>query len=177
MRASKPCLWNQYGEGWRLSLLLSPDSVNDARRLIDELKDKDLDVDVKQHREKRSLTANAYAWKLMSKIGKAVTPPIPNEEVYEMMLRQYAPVQIVSVPKEVDLKEYVPHCEAWAESGDMTYWKVYKGSSEYDSKEMSVFIEGIKAEAEQLGIETLPPDELLRLYAQIDEVHGHSESR
>lgn len=166
MKVSKPCLFNSYGEGWRLSLLLSPDSLATARRLIDSSSDKELDCDIKPHREKRSLTANAYAWQLMSKIGKAITPPIPNEEVYEMMLRQYAPVQVVCVPKEVNLKEYVPHCEPWAESGEM-YWKVYKGSSEYDSHEMQVFIEGIKSEAEALGIETMTDKELEALYAQI----------
>lgn len=174
MKVRDPRLEYVYGEGRRLSFLV--EDVKDAERVCDEMQGV-LDLEIKKHREKRSLTANAYAWKLMSKIGKAVTPPIPNEEVYEMMLRQYAPVQIVFVPKEVDLKEYVPHCEEWAESADMVYWKVYKGSSEYDSKEMSVFIEGIKAEAEQLGIETLPPDELRRLYAQVDALHGNSESR
>jgi hypothetical protein len=35
-----------------------------------------------------------------------------------------------------------------------------KGSSEYDTKEMSRFIDGIVAEAKELGIETLPPAEL-----------------
>ena len=29
----------------------------------------------------------------------------------------------------------------------------------------------------ELGIETLPPDELRMLYAQVDALHGNSESR
>lgn len=170
MKASKPLLFNSYGEGWRLSVLLSPESVKDARRLCDTAKDKVLDAEIKPHREKRSLTANAYAWKLMSKIGKAVTPPIPNEEVYEIMLRRYAPVTIVSVLNGVNLAEYVPHAEKHSEMGDMTEWRVYKGSSEYDSKEMSVFIDGIKSEAEALGIEVMTPAELEVLYeAQVNK--------
>lgn len=160
MKVSKPCLFNSYGEGWRLSLLLSPDSLKDARRLVDELKDKDLDCDIKQHRERRSLTANAYAWQLMSQIGKAVNPPIPNDEVYEIMLRRYAPVTIVSVLKGVNLADYIDHAELHSEGAEMAEWRVYKGSSQYDSKEMSVFISGVKSEAESLGIETLTPTEL-----------------
>lgn len=46
---------------------------------------------------------------------------------------------------------------------DFTHYKVYKGSSEYDSKEMSILIDGIISEAEELGIETLPPHEIQRL--------------
>lgn len=169
MLGSKPCLFNSYGEGWRLSILISEDSVKDASRLCDNARDKPLDVEVKPHREKRSLTANAYAWQLMGKIGKAVTPPIPNEEVYEMMLRRYAPVTLVRVLKGVDLTLYGVHAELSADLGDMVEWRVYKGSSEYDSKEMSVFIEGVKSEAEALGIETLTPDELRRLYEVSNE--------
>ena len=167
MRVSKPSLWNQYGEGWRLSVLVSPTSLKEAQKLVDECQDKDLDCEIKVHREKRSLTANAYAWQLMSKIGKAVSPPIPNDEVYEIMLRRYAPVTVVSVLKGVNLADYGVHAEMYSEGAETAEWRVYKGSSEYDSKEMSVFISGIKAEAEALGIETLTPAELEALYAQI----------
>lgn len=174
MKASKPCLMMSYGEGWRLSILITDDSVKAARNLCDTAKDKLLDVEIKQHREKRSLTANAYAWQLMSKIGKAISPPLPNDEVYELMLRRYAPVTAVSVIDGVNLADYVPHAELFSK-GDMNVWRVYKGSSEMDSKEMSVFIEGIKSEAEALGIETLSPDELEKLYEQINNVHGNTK--
>lgn len=167
MRVSKPCLMHQYGEGWRLSVLVQPDSLTAARKLVDDLKDKDLDCEIKVHREKRSLTANAYAWQLMSKIGKAVSPPIPNDEVYEIMLRRYAPVTVVSVLKGVNLADYIDHAEMYSEGAETAEWRVYKGSSEYDSKEMSVFIDGVKSEAEALGIEVLTPAELEALYAQI----------
>lgn len=160
MRVSKPCLMHQYGEGFRLSVLIAKDSVPAARKLVDELKDKDLDCEIKVHREKRSLTANAYAWQLMSQIGKAINPPIPNDEVYEIMLRRYAPVTVVSTIQGIDFTKFASHAELFADDGNWLHWKVYKGSSEMDSKEMSVFINGIKSEAEELGIETLTPAEL-----------------
>ena len=40
---------------------------------------------------------------------------------------------------------------------------VLRGSSEYDSKEMSRLIEGLVETAKEQGIETLTPDELRKL--------------
>ena len=37
---------------------------------------------------------------------------------------------------------------------------MYYGSSVFDSKEMSRFIDNLIAEAKALGIETMPPDKL-----------------
>lgn len=49
------------------------------------------------------------------------------------------------------------------------FFKVYKGSSEYDSKEMAILIDGIVQEAKALDIETRTPaeiDEMIRLMEQ-----------
>ena len=40
---------------------------------------------------------------------------------------------------------------------------IYKGSSEFDSKEMSIFIDGIIEHCEEQGIPTLTKDEIERL--------------
>lgn len=40
-----------------------------------------------------------------------------------------------------------------------------KGTSEYDTKEMSVFIDGVVSEAKELGIQTETPEEIERLKA------------
>ena len=42
----------------------------------------------------------------------------------------------------------------------------YYGSSTYDTKEMSVLIDGVVSECQELGIETLPPAELQRIKEQ-----------
>lgn len=51
----------------------------------------------------------------------------------------------------------------------------YFGSSTYDSKEMATLIDGVVREAKELGIETLPPDELLRMKQEWDI--GNSNSK
>ena len=41
--------------------------------------------------------------------------------------------------------------------------QIYFGSSTFDTKEMSVFIDGLVETCKELGLETLPPDELERM--------------
>ena len=44
-------------------------------------------------------------------------------------------------------------------------YMMLKGSSEYDTKEMSHLIDGLVSECKEMGIETLPPEELERMMA------------
>ena len=53
------------------------------------------------------------------------------------------------------------------EGNDGKMYRTYillKGSSQYDTAEMSRLISGLVDECQQCGIETLPPDELNRLF-------------
>lgn len=61
---------------------------------IDKLMDKDLDISVSSHREKRSLSANAYYWVLVSKLSDATHQS--NAEVHNLLLRRYG------VPETID---------------------------------------------------------------------------
>ena len=40
-----------------------------------------------------------------------------------------------------------------------------RGSSSYDTKEMARLIDGLVSECKEVGIETLPPDEVERMMA------------
>lgn len=44
--------------------------------------------------------------------------------------------------------------------GKLTVYKIYRGSHTYDTKEMSVLIDGTVADAKELGIDTITPAEL-----------------
>ena len=121
--------------------------------------------EVKEHKEKRSLNANAYAWKLITEIGNVTR--LSKEEVYLDMLKHYGQSEIVSVLSNIDVSGYFKYYEAIGKAKlqgkDFTHYKIYKGSSEYNTYEMSVLIDGIVHEAEQLDIQTLTPAELSRL--------------
>ena len=127
--------------------------------------DRDKEFEVKEHKKKRSLNANAYAWKLITEIGNATR--LSKEEVYLDMLKHYGQSEIVSVLSNIDVSGYFKYYEAIGtaklQGKDFTHYKIYKGSSEYNTYEMSVLIDGIVHEAEQLDIQTLTPAELSRL--------------
>ena len=124
-----------------------------------------LDIEIKEYREKRSLNANGYAWKLITEIANVIGKS--KEEVYLDMLRHYGQSELVSVLSDIDVTGYFKYYEVAGTSvlngKEFTHYKVYKGSSEYNTKEMSILIDGIVQEAKQLDIETLTPDEISRI--------------
>ena len=140
----------------------------DITASIDKIRDKLLNLTAKIHREKRSLDANAYAWVLMKKIAEAIHTD--KWTVYLMMLERYSPVftHIIVRPEAVErvkgewrtVKVLGP-IQVNGSSGIQL--QCYFGSSTFDSKEMSSFIDGIVSECKEMGIETLPPDEIERM--------------
>jgi hypothetical protein len=133
--------------------------------MVDELHDTLLSVKVDKFREKRSLNANNYAWKLITEIGNSTRQS--KEEVYLLMLKRYGQSDMLSVVAEVPVQHYFKHYE---EAGESTlngklfkHYRVYKGSSEFDTKEMSIFIDGIVSEAKDLGIQTETPDQIAKM--------------
>lgn len=132
------------------------------------LKGEALDLELKKHREKRSLDANAYAWKLIEEIARALESS--KDEVYEELLQKYGkfllnedgiPVTL-TVSKSVDMNRVEGHYKLYKESPDGRFkaYFIIRGSSDYNTKEMSDFIKGVVSDAQELNIETLTPHEL-----------------
>ena len=128
-------------------------------------RDKEYQVEIKEYKQKRSLNANAYAWVLINKIANVMR--LSKEEVYLNMLKHYGQSQIISIVSEVNITGYFKYYEVIGTSilnnKEFNHIRVFKGSSEYDTKEMSIFIDGIVQEAKQLDIETLTPNQLAEL--------------
>ena len=128
-------------------------------------RDKEYQVEIKEYKQKRSLNANAYAWVLINKIANVMR--LSKEEVYLNMLKHYGQSQVVSIVSEVNITGYFKYYEVIGTSilnnKEFNHIRVFKGSSEYDTKEMSIFIDGIVQEAKQLDIETLTPNQLEEL--------------
>lgn len=127
-----------------------------------------LNIKATKYRAKRSLDANAYAWVLITKIAEVIKSS--KEEVYESLLQKYGALYqdsegyvTVTVPKRADLSPFNLHLKKIKDSEDFSAYLVIKGSSQYDTKEMSTFIDGIVSECKELGIETLTVDELERI--------------
>lgn len=137
----------------------------DGRAVYDALHGKALSVTVKEYKEHRSRNANALCWALCTQIADVLRTS--KEAVYLDMLKAYGQSEIVSVVSDIDLTGYVKYCEVAGTSElngkPFTHYKVYKGSSEYDTREMSIFLDGIVQEAKDMGIPVLTESELALL--------------
>ena len=141
------------------------DDKQSALVAAEALLGKRLTIKVDKYKEKRSLNANAYAWQLIGRIGDATRAS--KEEVYLKMLKDYGQSDLVSVLAHIPVEHYFKYYE---EAGKSTlngklfkHYRVYKGSSEFDTREMSIFIDGIVSEAKNLGIETMTPNESAKM--------------
>ncbi len=123
------------------------------------------DVKINKHREKRSLNANNYLWELCTQIGDILRKS--KEEVYLDMLVDYGQSIMVSVLSDIKLNGFYKYYKEAGKSilngKEFTHYKIYKGSSEYNTKEMSILLDGIVQEARQLGIRTKENEELEKM--------------
>lgn len=163
-----------------LTVTLESDMTDPAGILGLSQADK-LDVEIKKHREKRSLDANAYYWLLCSRLAEALHVSKPYMHNY--LMRRYGQIELIGgqavyiiIPDTDEAREKVDeeqlyHLKPTAqvkEGKDGVMYRTYmmlKGSSAYDTKEMSDLIEGLIGECKQMGIETLQPEELERMMA------------
>ena len=142
----------------------------DATAFIDEMKDgKVYEADLKEHRKKRSLDANSYAWVLMGKLANKVG--LSKEEVYREFVKdvgnnyEIIPIRNDAVVGWISAWQgrgtgWV--CDILGESKLDGYTNVicYYGSSTYDSMQMSRLIDLIVYECKLQGIDTMTPAEL-----------------
>ena len=137
--------------------------IGNSKELIQWLFDQDKNklFEIKEHKEKRSLNANAYLWCLIGKIADAVRTS--KEDVYKKMLFEYGQHRTIGVDTSVDVSRFFQYSEMIKREEGYTVYLVAVGSSEYNTEEMSILIDGVISEAKELGIETLPPWEIERM--------------
>lgn len=127
-------------------------------------KEHELEISVKRWREKRSLDANAYLWVLIGKIADALRES--KEDIYFDALKCYGQGGAVSVEERFaeDFKRSYKYHEELGRSDlngkTFVHFRFWVGSSEYNTEEMSILIDGVVKEAKNLGIETMPTEEL-----------------
>lgn len=143
-----------------------------AASYIDSLTDgKTYVLTIKEHKRRRSLDANAYAWVLLSKLAERLHEP--KTDIY----RRYIP-EIGSNSETVCVQDQAVDrlTEGWEHNGigwqaetmpsklpGCTNVILYYGSSTYDTAQMSRLIDLIVQDCNALGIETKDPAEIDRL--------------
>jgi hypothetical protein len=164
----------QYDEKGLPILLLSltdKSSLNELQELKKATENsKQLSVEIKQYRQKRSLDANGYMWILCQKIAEVI--PSTKELVYQSAIRDVGQFEMLAV-QESAAEQFI---SVWNSRGLGWYAEemdskipgckkivAYYGSSCYDTHAMSVLIDYIVSEAKNIGVETLTPAELSRM--------------
>ena len=154
--------------GW---LMVKPEreDMGKAMTIVRKHKDKLYDLEVKEHRKKRSLDANAYAWVLINKLAEVMR--IPPVDVYRQAIQDISGNSEIIPIKDDAVEQFK---QAWSRNGigwlcrDMGRSKlpgyrnlmVYYGSSVYNTKQMSDLIDYLIQDCKALDIETLTPDKL-----------------
>ena len=140
--------------------------IGNRKECIDYLlEQEDKTFEVKEHKAKRSNNANSYYWTLLGKIADALRTS--KDELHEKYLEEYGqsflvPVEVGTVPKGY-FRHYRYVTTNQINGKDADWYKVMKGSSDFDSREMSILIDGVVQDAKALDIEVLPEEEIERL--------------
>lgn len=146
---------------------LTNKTKEDIKQIVENLDEsKKYDVKISYHIEKRTLTANAYYWVLVNKIANVLQTS--KEEVHEKMIKRYSQREYISVLEQVDIEKY--GIRYYDEGVNFTQngkrfksYIIYENSSDMNKLEFSILIEGIVSEAQEMGIETLTPEQIALL--------------
>ncbi|MCR5565997.1 MAG: hypothetical protein K6F61_04035 [Clostridiales bacterium] len=138
--------------------VLSFTTKADPRLVFDKLKDTEVDVEIKKHYRHRSKTANDFMWAMCTDIGRALNPPIPKEEVYQRALWETR--DAIGAFDTMHMRaDAIPTFRIiWGQRGTGWFTEVidysdipdckvilaFRGSSTFDSRQMSVLIDYLK---------------------------------
>lgn len=118
--------------------------------------------EIKEYKSKRSLNQNAYFYKLIGEIADNLR--VSKAEIHLKLLKDYGQSEVISVLSEIDISGYFRYYEeigkGTVNGKEFTHYRIYKGSSEMNTKEMSILLDGTIKEAQDLGIPTLSPAEI-----------------
>ena len=146
--------------------------------------DGDLDIKVTHHREKRTLTQNAYYWTLLSKLASKMS--ISTSRLHNLMLRDVAPPFVIGgkiamqpIPDTERAENEILEMTTFhlkptsgvieGKDGQIYRWYIIlQGSSMYDTKQMTTLLNHLVEECKEAGVETATERELeqMRKYSE-----------
>lgn len=142
-----------------------------AMRAFDSLQDKPLAVTVKEYRQKRSLSQNAYLWLLLDKLGAKLNRS--KEDIYKIYVKDCGVFEVLPIRNDAVERfkvNWSKHGLGWftedlGESKLDGYTKLiaYYGSSTYNTAEMKRLIDTVIQDCEEQGIQTMPLSEIMLL--------------
>ena len=160
-------------------LIIRPErqDLGKAMVIVRKHKDRLYDLEIKEHREKRSLDANAYAWVLIHKLAKEMR--VDPLEVYQQAVLSvgdnYTPMCVREQDKERFIRSWESRGDGWqcvdrgqsSVEGCSTIFAYY-GSSVFDTAQMARLIDSLIQDCKALDIETLSPEKMALLMEDWD---------
>ena len=157
---------------WRSDKLIISFEVDHASSDLEDLQTKFLTISAKPFRQKRSLNANAYFHVLTGKIAAKLGTSLDHEK--NRLIREYGQYEYIDglIPT---IETYTAYEDRILDtegihlkpierpSPERVRMALMRGSHTYDTAEMSRLIDATVEQAQELGIETLTPDELERM--------------
>lgn len=170
--------------GNTITLECTPADCDKVRAVIDE--GKPLAAVIGTASQKRSLSANAYAWALMNQLAAKINRPVL--DIYRDLIRDIGGIsQLCTVRADA-----APQFKSWWE-GKGEGWQVRKldelatpqgvyynlqcwcGSSQFDTSQMHRLIDLIVQECQQQGIPTMTPEEISKLKGLTDDAETDAQ--
>lgn len=141
--------------------------IGNSQKIVQWLwvQDKEKLFEINEFKKHRTLTQNAYLWKLINEIANKVNKT--KEEVYLQMLKDYGQSEIVSMKSCIEpigyFKYYEPIGKGYVNNIEFTHYRIFKGSSEFNTLEMKYLLDGVIQECENLGIPTLTDEQIEKM--------------
>lgn len=156
----------EQADGWWLCLKVNEPTR--ARGFVLGKKSRLYDCEIKEHREKRSLDANALLWVMLDKLADSINST--KEELYLRYVKDCGPFKDFTLTED----EAKTFRVAWgalgigwqteqvdyAQDGNRLIIRAYYGSSTYNTKQMSRMLDAVLQDAKSVGIETMSEREL-----------------
>lgn len=138
--------------------------VNTAE--LNELMNKDIDIDLKPHKNKRSKNANALLWECLGRCAEHMN--CDKWDLYLSALKHYGQYTVVEVRQDAveRFKSIYRECEEVGHREDMVQLLCYYGSSTYNTKEFSRLLDGVITDMKNAGITTPTDEDLQRALEQ-----------
>ena len=146
----------KYQDGW---LMLKTPATDALKWLVKFVKGKSYDI--VPHVEKRSRTANAYAWVLITKLSEVLN--YPKEEIYRRAVSEIGGKSTVMSLRTNAVNDFRRafinghigrNVEILHSDAEKTDLLITYGSSDFDRKQMSQLIDNLVQDCLAVGIET-----------------------
>ena len=181
-------------EGGCIIIRPEREDLGKAMSVIRNRKNKLYQLEIKEHRKKRSLDANQKLWALINEMSTILK--LTPEEIYQGYIPDVGNNYRIFPVKPEDINQVA---EEWChghigrmveDMGPCRIWdmrmyhnlKCYKGSSEYDTATFSRLLDLVMQDCRQLGIETMSEreqsllmEEWEKTYEDRHESTGNSE--